>query len=61
MELLWQKRMNKNILVSHWIQAYLFKKNLGIINAILLPRKTLDKMYKTLVRLDYCDIIYHIP
>ena len=27
-----------------------------------LPRKTLDQMYKALVRshLDYCDIIYHI-
>ena len=28
-----------------------------------LPLKTLDQMYKALVRshLDYCDIIYHIP
>ena len=41
------------------------KKNLGIIKhlSIFLPRKTLDQMYKALVRshLDYCDIIYHIP
>ena len=29
---------------------------------MFLPRKTLDQMYKALVRshLDYCDIIYHI-
>ena len=28
-----------------------------------LPLKTLDQMYKALVRphLDYCDVIYHIP
>ena len=41
------------------------KKNLGIIKhlSIFLPRKTLDQMYKALVRshFDYCDIIYHIP
>ena len=41
------------------------KKNLGIIKhlSIFLPHKTLDQMYKALVRshLDYCDIIYHIP
>ena len=30
---------------------------------MFLPHKTLDLMYKILVRshLDYCDIIYHIP
>ena len=37
------------------------KKNLGIIKhlSMFLPRKTLDQMYKALVRshLDYCDII----
>ena len=35
------------------------KKNLRIIKYL----KTLDQMYKTLVRshFDYCDIIYHIP
>ena len=41
------------------------KKNLGIIKhlSMFLPRKTLDQMYKVLVRshLDYCDVIYHIP
>ena len=41
------------------------KRNLGIIKhlSIFLPRKTLDQIYKALVRshLDYCDIIYHIP
>ena len=41
------------------------KKQLGMIKylARFLPLKTLDQMYKTLVRhhLDYCDVIYHIP
>ena len=41
------------------------KKNIGIIKHLsrFLPLKTLDEMYKILVRshLDYCDIIYHIP
>ena len=41
------------------------KKNIGILKHLrrYLPLKTLDQMYKTLVRshLDYCDIIYHIP
>ena len=41
------------------------KKNIGIIKHLsqYLPLKTLDQMYKALVRshLDYCDIIYHEP
>ena len=41
------------------------KKNLGIIKYLskCLPLKTLDQMYKTLVRshFDFCDVIYHIP
>ena len=41
------------------------KKNLGLIKhgSKCLPLKTLDQIYKALVRshLDYCDIIYHIP
>ena len=41
------------------------KKIIGIIKHLsnYLPIKTLDLMYKTLVRshLDYCDIIYHTP
>ena len=41
------------------------KNNVGILKHLskFLPIKTLDQMYKTLVRshLDYCDIIYHIP
>ena len=41
------------------------KKNIGIIKHLnrFLPFKTLNQMYKALVRshLDYCDIIYHIP
>ena len=41
------------------------KKHIGIIKHLsrFLPLKTLDQMYKTLVRphLDYCDVIYHIP
>ena len=39
------------------------KKNIGLIKHLskFLPLKTLDQMYKALVRphLDYCDIIYH--
>ena len=41
------------------------KRGIGIIKYLskYLPLKTLDQMYKALVRshLDYCDIIYHIP
>ena len=41
------------------------KQGIGIIKYLskFLPLKTLDQMYKALVRpyLDYCDIIYHIP
>ena len=41
------------------------KKIIGIMKHLnhLLPFKTLNQMYKSLVRphLDYCDIIYHIP
>ena len=41
------------------------KKNLGLIKHVSegLALKTLDQIYKALVRshLDYCDIIYHIP
>ena len=41
------------------------KKNIGIIRHLsrYLPLKTLNQMYKFLVRshLDYCDIIYHEP
>ena len=40
-------------------------KIIGIIRHIskYLPLKTLDQMYKSLVRshFDYCDIIYHQP
>ena len=42
----------------------LAKKNIGIFKHLskFLPLKTLDQMYKAIVRshLDYCDIIYHI-
>ena len=41
------------------------KRIVGILNYLssFLPLKTLDQMYKALVRshLDYCDTIYHIP
>ena len=41
------------------------KKNIGLLKHLskFLPIKTLDQMYKTLVRshLDYCDVICHIP
>ena len=52
-----KKHLNEKIIKA--------KKNIGIIKHLFdfLPRKTLDQMYKVLVRshLDYCDIIYHIP
>ena len=52
----------KNILMKKIIKA---KRNVGILKHLskFLPLKTLDQMYKVLVRshLDYCDIIYHIP
>ena len=41
------------------------KKNICILKHLskFLPLKTLNQMYKALVRshLDYCDIIYHMP
>ena len=41
------------------------KKNIGIIKYLskFLPLKTLDLIYKSVVRphFDYCDVIYHIP
>ena len=41
------------------------KKNVGLIKHLskYLPLKTLDQMYKALVRshLDYCDVIFHEP
>ena len=41
------------------------KKIVGLFKHLsrFLPLKTLDRMYKALVRshLDYCDIIYHVP
>ena len=52
-----EKHINEKIIKA--------KKNVGIIKHLskFLPLKTLDQMYKALVRphLDYCDIIYHIP
>ena len=52
-----EKHLNEKIIKA--------KKNVGIIKHIskFLPLKTLDQMYKALVRshLDYCDIIYHSP
>ena len=41
------------------------KKNIGILKHLseFLPLRTLDQMYKALVRshLDYCYVVYHIP
>ena len=52
-----EKHINEKIIKA--------KKRIGIIKHLsnYLPIKTLDLMYKLLVRphLDYCDIIYHIP
>ena len=52
-----EKHINEKIIKA--------KKNIGMLKYLskFLPLKTLDQMYKALVRshLDYCDIIYHIP
>ena len=52
-----KKHLNEKIIKA--------KKNIGIIKQLskYLPVKTLNQMYKALVRphLDYCNIIYHIP
>ena len=52
-----EKRLNEKIIKA--------KKNIGLLKHFsnFLPLKTLDQIYKTLVRshLDYCDVIYHIP
>ena len=52
-----EKHLNEKIIKA--------KKNVGIIKHLskFLPLKSLDQMYKTLVRphLDYCDIIYYVP
>ena len=52
-----KKHLDEKIIIA--------KKNIGLIKHLskFLPLKTLDQMYKALVRphLDYCDIIYHIP
>ena len=55
-DLSFKKHLNEKIIKA--------KKYIGIIKHLskFLPLKTLDQMYKALVRshLDYCDIIYHI-
>ena len=52
-----EKHINEKIIKA--------KRIVGILKHLskLLPLKSLDQMYKALVRshLDYCDIIYHIP
>ena len=52
-----EKHLNEKIIKTN--------KNVGIIKHLssFLPLKTLEQMYKALVRshLDYCGIIYHIP
>ena len=52
-----EKHLNEKIIKA--------KKNIGLLKHLskFLPLKTLDQMYKTLVRshIDYCDVIYHIP
>ena len=54
-KLSFEKHLNEKIIKA--------KKNIGIIKYLLkiLPLKTLNQMYKALVRshLDYCDIITH--
>ena len=56
-KLFFERHVNEKIMKA--------KKGIGIIKYLskFLPIKTLDQMYKALVRshLDYCDTIYHIP
>ena len=55
--LLFDKHLSEKIIKA--------KRNIAILKYLskFLPLRTLDQMYKALVRsyLDYCDIIYHIP
>ena len=57
LKLTFEKHLNEKIIKA--------KKGIGIIKYLsnFLPVKTLDQIYKALVRshLDYCDIIYHTP
>ena len=58
-----QAYLLKNILMK---KSSRLRKILDYLNTffyLFLPLKTLDQMYKTLVRshLDYCDVIYHNP
>ena len=56
-KLSFERHINEKIIIA--------KKAIGIIKYLskFIPLKTLDQMYKSLVRshLDYCDIIYHLP
>ena len=56
-DLSFEKHLNEKMIKA--------KRNIGILKHLsqFLPLKTLDQMYKALVRshLDYCDIIYHDP
>ena len=56
-KLTFEKHLNEKIIKA--------KKNVGVLKHLskFLPLKTLDQMYKALVRshFDHCDIIYHIP
>ena len=56
-KLSFEKHLNEKIIKAN--------KNLGIIKHLprFLPLRTLDQMFKVLVRshLDYCHIIYHVP
>ena len=66
-----QKHSGLTLKPGLWFEKHLSekiikaKKNIGILKHLskFLPLRTLDQMYKALVRshLDYCDIIYHIP
>ena len=56
-KLSFERHTNKKIIKA--------KQGIGIIKYLskFLPLKTLDQMYKAIVRshLNYCDTIYHIP
>ena len=55
--LLFDKHLSEKIIKA--------KRNIAILKYLskFLPQRTLDQMYKTLVRshLDYCNVIYHVP
>ena len=59
-KLSFEKHLNEKIIKAKNILELL---NIYLVSFFFLPLKTLDQMFKSIVRshLDYCNIIYHIP